>query len=206
MANDWLWLFSINKRSELEREHFPNDGSDPWCLAGALCPRIDGFTNKAHGCEPPISNRYGEAALSTTKGRGARTQALYPGLCIHLANDWLWLFSINKRSELEREHFPIAGSDPWCLAGALCPEYDGFTNKAHGCEPPFSNRYGEAALSTTKGRGARTKGLLSAFRIHLGQATGCKGCVPRINEGKSESLYTNVTIIYTIRVRNKWPL
>jgi hypothetical protein len=42
------------------------------------------LSRKAHGCEPPFSKRYGEAASSTTKGRGAGTQALYPGLCIHL--------------------------------------------------------------------------------------------------------------------------
>lgn len=40
-------------------------------------------------------------------------------------------------------------------------------SKAHGSEPPFSKRYGEGITSTTKGRGARTKGLNPAFRIHL---------------------------------------
>ena len=50
------------------------------------------LTRFSHGCEPPFSQRYGEAATSTTKGRGARTQALYPGLCIHLTTDWIWLF------------------------------------------------------------------------------------------------------------------
>jgi hypothetical protein len=42
------------------------------------------LASNPHGCEPPFSNRYGEAASSTTKGRGVGTQALYPGLCIHL--------------------------------------------------------------------------------------------------------------------------
>jgi hypothetical protein len=45
--------------------------------------------------------------------------------------------------------------------------YCRLTRFSHGCELPFSKRYSEAASSTTKGRGAGTKGLLSAFRIHL---------------------------------------
>ena len=50
--------------------------------------------------------------------------------------------------------------------------------KAHGCEPPFSQRYGEAITSTTKGRGAVTKGLNPAFRIHLEMDVSIVGSVP----------------------------
>jgi hypothetical protein len=42
------------------------------------------YSNKAHGSELPFSRRYSEGITSTTQGRGVRTQALYPGLCIHL--------------------------------------------------------------------------------------------------------------------------
>ena len=70
------------------------------------------------------------------------------------------------RSEAGHHHSP---NDGWPVDASpeLCDLNCRNSSKAHGCELPYSMRYSEAITSTTKGRGAITKGLNHAFRIHL---------------------------------------